>query len=470
MKKLGISLLTLCLTLGMLFIYQQPMMSVYGAEPEEIVKIQQMIDELPDIQDITKDNKAEVILMLDSIDEAKLALSDEEKDQLDFTKYDAAALALSAPPGWVLFAVVKKYTVPDEVNTPNPSFSFIDGNGANATMWLDANGTATCTSLDVEANGDTVYAYIKAGTYTVIEEVEGNWTMSLTVNDEKTNGTQVEFADGTNYNVMVVNTTTPTTINVTASVDWDDDNNRDGLRPASLSLVLSRNSEDDEPIYITESDNWSHTWENLPIYDDNRAEIMYNVYISDDINEYTNTLDGDTYTGYTFTLTHEPERANITVYADTNSEENDYPEKITGTLLKNNDETVVSFELNEENGWSIPFSLYKYENGCEILYSIQVDEIGGYNISIDGYMIKLTKKSTNGNGNGDGVNGGNDDKPNNGSDGNINDGSSNDSQYNSSDAPSTADGTEIYGCMASALLFGLLTLVIYAKKKKEELA
>ena len=53
--------------------------------------VQALIDALPTAEDITEENLEAVSGMLDEIDTAREALTDEEREAVDFTKYDAAA-------------------------------------------------------------------------------------------------------------------------------------------------------------------------------------------------------------------------------------------------------------------------------------------------------------------------------------------------------------------------------------------
>lgn len=69
-------------------------------EPDEAVSaVQALIDALPAEEDISDANADEVSGQLDAIDEAKLALTEEQATQLDFAKYDAAAAAVLALAG-----------------------------------------------------------------------------------------------------------------------------------------------------------------------------------------------------------------------------------------------------------------------------------------------------------------------------------------------------------------------------------
>ena len=80
-------------------------------------QVQAMIDGLPNAEEITEDNAEEVKAQLDAIDEAKEKLSDEEIDELDFTRYAEAAAALGALAAPMLLAN----------DSPNEQFSLAPG-------------------------------------------------------------------------------------------------------------------------------------------------------------------------------------------------------------------------------------------------------------------------------------------------------------------------------------------------------
>ena len=67
-----------------------------NAEAVTVASVQAMIDALPNAEEITEDNAEDVKAQLDAIDEAKEKLSDEEINELDFTRYAEAAAALGA--------------------------------------------------------------------------------------------------------------------------------------------------------------------------------------------------------------------------------------------------------------------------------------------------------------------------------------------------------------------------------------
>ena len=88
-----------------------------NAEAVTVASVQAMIDALPNAEEITEDNAEDVKAQLDAIDEAKEKLSDEEIDELDFTRYAEAAAALGALAAPMLLAN----------NSPDEQFSLTPG-------------------------------------------------------------------------------------------------------------------------------------------------------------------------------------------------------------------------------------------------------------------------------------------------------------------------------------------------------
>ena len=88
-----------------------------NAEAVTVASVQAMIDALPNAEEITEDNAEDVKAQLDAIDEAKEKLSDEEIDELDFTRYAEAAAALGALAAPMLLAD----------DSPNEQFSLTPG-------------------------------------------------------------------------------------------------------------------------------------------------------------------------------------------------------------------------------------------------------------------------------------------------------------------------------------------------------
>ena len=97
-----------------------------AAEAMTVERVQAMIDALPDAEEITEDNAEEVTAQLEAIDEAKAELTDEEIDELDITRYMAAAAALGSLAAPMLLANA----------APAEQFNLTPG----GTYWFDLSG------------------------------------------------------------------------------------------------------------------------------------------------------------------------------------------------------------------------------------------------------------------------------------------------------------------------------------------
>ena len=97
-----------------------------AAEAMTVERVQAMIDALPDAEEITEDNAEEVTAQLEAIDEAKAELTDEEIDELDITRYMAAAAALGSLAAPMLLANA----------APAEQFKLTPG----GTYWFDLSG------------------------------------------------------------------------------------------------------------------------------------------------------------------------------------------------------------------------------------------------------------------------------------------------------------------------------------------
>ena len=123
-----------------------------AAEAMTVERVQAMIDALPDAEEITEDNAEEVTAQLEAIDEAKAELTDEEIDELDITRYMAAAAALGSLAAPMLLANA----------APAEQFNLTPG----GTYWFDLSGenipgtVNTGTSYGAVSVPDTTLHYV----------------------------------------------------------------------------------------------------------------------------------------------------------------------------------------------------------------------------------------------------------------------------------------------------------------------
>ena len=203
MKKrmLGI-LMTLVMVIGM-------MPAAFAAECENhteacIEAVQELVDTLPDMTEVDAENREEVIATLEIIDEANMHLTDAEREEIDWTKYSDAAFVLCTPAGWFGFCAEKRYEVAGD--HPVPTVSFINEDGETEAM-VSAATMASVTETELEPNGEGKYFYLPEGKYDVLEEVEGEWDLTLSVNGEEEDF--FEGVAGGAYRLVLGNSSAP---------------------------------------------------------------------------------------------------------------------------------------------------------------------------------------------------------------------------------------------------------------------
>ncbi len=189
------------------------------------------------------------------------------------------------------------------------------------------------------------------------------------------------------YNVT--NTHAPEKASVSVTKAWSDNNNQDGLRPASITVKLLADGEDTgKTLVLSAENNWTATFTDLDKFAAG-AEIVYTVE-EVAIDGYTTVITGDMATGYTITNSHTPEVVAISgakIWDDSNDQDGKRPESITIHLMKNG-AVVDTKTVTEADGWAWTFgNLPKFENGEEIVYTISEDAVEGYTTVYDGYDV-----------------------------------------------------------------------------------
>lgn len=181
------------------------------------------------------------------------------------------------------------------------------------------------------------------------------------------------------------------TITYDVKVNWDDDDNRDGLRPSANSshiyLRTYGNGISYGDTYVRKSGNWEATLQ-LPIkdYKDNDVNYTFNIYNTP--NGYTCTLEKDDENSeININCVHEPTKIDVHVTNEWRNLIDKSPDKVVVNLLKNG-EIFKTVELTEEDNWEYTFEdLYKYEDGVAITYGIQQKAIEGYELQVLGAYI-----------------------------------------------------------------------------------
>ena len=206
--------------------------------------------------------------------------------------------------------------------------------------------------------------------YTVTEDTVDNYKTSI---------------DGLN----ITNTHEKELTKVTVNKKWNDDNNRDGIRPDSIKVDLKANGKVVKTTTIKASDNWTYTFTNLDKYS-NGKEINYTIE-EDTITGYHSEVNG-----YEITNTHEIEKTSISgkkTWIDNDNQDGIRPDSIT-VNLKANGKVIATKKVVETDNWKYTFDdLPVYENGKKIKYTISEDKVSGYTGVVNGYDITNTHKT-----------------------------------------------------------------------------
>ena len=118
----------------------------------------------------------------------------------------------------------------------------------------------------------------------------------------------------------VTNTHTPEKMQVTVAKVWKDADDKDGIRPSSVTVILQADGVDTGMrITLSEENKWTDSFTDLDVYR-NKQKIVYTVEEmkspvitgKDDIGTYAYAVSGDAQTGFTVTNTHTPKKYTIT--------------------------------------------------------------------------------------------------------------------------------------------------------------
>ncbi len=247
------------------------------------------------------------------------------------------------------------------------------------TVNLLADGeTVQTVSVTPDENGDWSYTFTDLPKYR-----DGGIEIVYTVTEETVASYRTEINGFT-----ITNRHVPGTVDIPVAKTWDDDDNRDGLRPDRITVNLLADGVIARSVEITpdEGGNWAYTFTDLPIYQDG-IKIVYSI-AEEPVAEYETDV-----TAFDILNTHEPETTEIEirkVWDDADNQDGLRPESITVNLLADG-ETVqtVSVRPDENGEWSYTFTgLPKYrDGGIEIVYTVTEDAVEAYMTEIDGYSL-----------------------------------------------------------------------------------
>ncbi len=301
----------------------------------------------------------------------------EQKGSISIEKFDEEG-------NWLENA---EFTVYDSMG----NYADFDGNvgkGIMSTAW-DGSATTGTDALDF-------------GTYTVVETKcpEG---YTATEADAEASGAQLDVngqlywtvtIDDTHRNISIVSYNSVELIDIPVKKIWDDESDKDGIRPDSVTIRLY----DDEDVNIDEvtitgtGDEWTYTFTDLPSI---REGTLVTYYIEEVTpSGYSSTVTGSYETGFTITNKHVPnKRTEVTVtkqWKDSNNTWGLRPDSVTIRLLANGTEVahaVVSGSATADS-WTYTFTDLPIEDGgAAITYTVTEDPVRNYSTEIDGFTV-----------------------------------------------------------------------------------
>ena len=271
-------------------------------------------------------------------------------------------------------------------NTHKPEKVDVEG----SKTWKDSNDQdglrPESITINLLADGEKIDSKVVTSadgwkwSWTGLDKYKDGKAINYTVTEDAVPG----YSTGVKgYDVTNTHETEDTQI--TVKKVWKDDGNRDGIRPASISVqLLADGKAHGEAVTLSAENGWSYTWTDLDkMY--GGKEIKYSVDEISKVAGYVTAIDG-----FTITNTHEVEKTSVRgskTWNDAGNQDGKRPASITINLLANG-EKVDSKVVTAADGWKWSFTdLPKNDNGQEIVYTITEDAVPGYSTEVKGYDV-----------------------------------------------------------------------------------
>ena len=282
------------------------------------------------------------------------------------SKVDGYNITNSYTPETVKISGQKKWDDADNQDGKRPAS--VKVKILNGDTVVDEQNVTSANDWKYESKALPKYAAGQEITYTVSEEAVSGYTSKV---------------EG--YNIT--NSYTPETTTVSGSKTWEDGDNQDGKRPASITVNLLADGQKVNTQTVGEAEGWSYNFTGLPVYKDGQR-ITYTV-TEEAVPGYSTSLNG-----YNITNSYTPEKTEITAsktWNDSDNQDGKRPTKINIKLMKTVGGVkteVASKEVTAADQWQTKFeNLPVYENGQKIDYSIEEDDVAGYTKEIKDFTV-----------------------------------------------------------------------------------
>jgi Cna protein B-type domain. len=183
----------------------------------------------------------------------------------------------------------------------------------------------------------------KAIDYTVTEDPVANYSTRI-----------IKATDGT-FTYTVKNSRTTEKTEVSVEKIWDDNDNKEGFRPASVTVKLLANGEEAGTATLDKDNSWKYEWTDLQKFEDGE-EIVYTVTEAQIANYKAPVIKKVSETAWAYTVTNsrdyeETEASVKKVWDDADNQDGYRPETLTVKLLADGKDTGKTVTLSEDNDW-----------------------------------------------------------------------------------------------------------------------
>lgn len=164
--------------------------------------------------------------------------------------------------------------------------------------------------------------------------------------------------------------------------EWNDSNNKYGLRPSEIKVTLKRRGSGGEvdiaSAILSEKNGWTTTWHDLPVTDTSLE--LYHYRVEEEPGTVTSKIYSSNYNASNGTITNTLVTTSVKVNKSWHTKKNAKPSSITLHLMNGSQEIDSATIMHDGDDWSYTFeSVPKYDiNGNEISYSLIEDDTDGY--------------------------------------------------------------------------------------------
>ena len=235
------------------------------------------------------------------------------------------------------------------VTSVNVTKIWNDGNNADntrpeyITVELFGDGVSVANATLNAANNWTY-------SFTNLTVFNGTERIKYTIREINVTGYISVVTNSTLYNWTITNTEL---VNITVVKVWTDNEDQDGIRPRNVTVMLFADDSQVGEIILNETNNWTHTFEDLIKFRADGSLVEYRVN-ENEVRNYTAIITRDN-NNFLINNTHIVELVNVTVvkvWTDNDNQDGVRPANVT-VLLFADDVNIFRIVLNDANNWML---------------------------------------------------------------------------------------------------------------------